>query len=181
MDNSAQNPNSLQTHQNSILVINGTSLRRTDITEHLENSGYTLTFSQSHHHALELVDIHHFDLILLGAQRNPARTAGMLQELRQRANSKYLPVIVLDKQEGNHFHEHLQLGANEVIGIPINTPLALLRVQAQISRRRSEEALRDSQDRFALAVAGAKDGIWDWNLGTGKIYFSPRWAALLCC
>ena len=45
--------------------------------------------------------------------------------------------------------------------------------------KRAEEALRASEERYALAAQGANDGLWDWDLVSGKIYFAPRWKAML--
>lgn len=46
-------------------------------------------------------------------------------------------------------------------------------------RRRAERALRESQQRLELALIGADQGLWDWNIQTGSVYCDERWAGML--
>ena len=40
-------------------------------------------------------------------------------------------------------------------------------------------SLKEVEQRFDRAVRGTTDGIWDWNIDTGRVYYSPKFAELI--
>ena len=60
--------------------------------------------------------------------------------------------------------------------------LAQLRGMVEEQTRDLEQAnrrLQDSETRYALAMAGANDGLWDWNIAQGAVFYSQRWKSML--
>jgi len=60
--------------------------------------------------------------------------------------------------------------------VPVGIYLSYLMVRR---REEAERALKLSEERFNLAVTGSNDGLWDWNIDTGEVYYSPRFKQLL--
>ncbi len=59
-------------------------------------------------------------------------------------------------------------------------PLLVVGIHQEISdRKKAEQALLESNQRFDLAMKASQDGIFDWNLITNDIYYSPRWKSML--
>lgn len=46
-------------------------------------------------------------------------------------------------------------------------------------RRRTEEALRCSKERFDFAMEATRDGLWDWDIQSGSVYYSPGYFTML--
>lgn len=115
-----------------------------------------------------------FDVILLDFHLPDNDDLGGLTRVLDVAGNA--PVIMLTNHEDESTAtEALRLGAQDYIfKRDIDTALLERSIRYAIERQSAQEALKISEERYSLALAAVNDGIWDWDLSTGTIYFSDR-------
>jgi len=103
-----------------------------------------------------------------GSRRGPLRLDRVRSWKRETVNAR---------RDGSTFPVEL---LSDVVTDEDGRPTGLVSISQDITeRKRRERALQESEERYALAVLGSKDGIWDWGVADGAFYCSPRWNEML--
>lgn len=103
-------------------------------------------------------------------------------ELAEQRQQKFLEVVRTGRPA--RFQDYGLAGWSDNSLFPVFSANGTVEAVAVFSRditeqKLAEEALRESQERYALAAQGANDVLWDLNLRNKVIYLSPRWKSLL--
>jgi diguanylate cyclase (GGDEF)-like protein/PAS domain S-box-containing protein len=164
----------------SLLIVDDNEANRDALSRRLRQHGYTAATAADGLEALTLLPQSNFDLVLLDVEMPGLSGFDVLKELRGTHSRTKLPVIMVTaRTAGEDVVEALKIGANDYLTKPIDFQVALARIETHLAHKRAVEDLRDSEERYALAVHGANDGLWDWNLVSGQVYWSPRWRSIL--
>jgi len=168
------------TRPSRLLIVDDNEMNRDMLARRLARKGYVISVVES---ARDLVErVHHdaTDLVLLDIEMPDISGLDALKDLRDHYSATELPIIMVTaKSQSEDIVTALDLGANDYLTKPIDFPVALARIGTQLSHKHAQEALKESEERYALAARGSNDGLWDWNVVTDVVHFSPRWKAML--
>ena len=170
----------MSSHLGRVLVVDDNENNREILARRLTRNGYSVCVADSARALLDRIRDEAVDLVLLDIEMPDITGLDALVEIRRTYSAVRLPVIMVTaRNESEDIVKGLELGANDYLTKPVDFPVALARVRTHLSHMRAEQALRASEERYALAARGANDGLWDWNLRDNAIYLSSRWKSML--
>jgi PAS domain S-box-containing protein len=81
----------------------------------------------------------------------------------------------------NQAFQKIKHDRNKILGIGSGSLILCLVFGWIISKyvKMLNESLIENKERLELALEGNNDGIWDWNVQTGEVFFSSRWMTML--
>lgn len=163
-----------------VIVVDDNEMNRDMLARRLERKGYVVSMAESAQGLRQRIADDEVDLVLLDIDMPGVSGFEALQSLRQSYSPTELPIVMVTaKNQSEDIVKALSLGANDYVTKPIDFAVALARINTQLAHKKAEAAQRESEERYALAVRGANDGLWDWNLLENVVYFSPRWKMML--
>ena len=172
----------MNTHKNRLLIVDDNEMNRDMLARRLARKGYEIGLAENAQQLLKRIEQDGVDLVLLDIEMPEISGLDALKILREAYTPIELPIIMVTaKNQSEDIVKALELGANDYLTKPIDFPVAVARIGTQLSHKRAQEALRESEERYALAAQGANDGLWDWNILTNFVHYSPRWKAMLGC
>ncbi|MFW2440672.1 MAG: EAL domain-containing protein [Arenicellales bacterium] len=150
-----------------------------EILSKVQNCHFSITHTDRLDKGLDMLERMHVDVLLLDLCL-PDSTG---YKTFQTAHTSFpaVPIILITNINDETLSERaVREGAQDyLIKRKMDSDLLCRSIRYAIERQSAEEALRISEERYALAVLGANDGIWDWNLDSGNAYYSERWHKLL--
>ncbi len=163
-----------------LLIVDDNEMNRDMLARRLARKGYVIGLAENAKELVERVKQDAVDLVLLDIEMPEIGGLDALRALRELYSPAELPIIMVTaKTQSDDIVKALDLGANDYLTKPIDFPVAVARIGTQLSHKKAQEALKESEERYALAARGSNDGLWDWSISANVVHFSPRWKAML--
>jgi class 3 adenylate cyclase/CheY-like chemotaxis protein len=127
----------------TLLVVDDNDLNREVLARYFDMRGYVVLGAEDGRQALEMVEQHPIDLVLLDIMMPEVSGLEVLKELRRRRSRGELPVIMVTaKDQAEDVVEALNLGANDYIVKPLDFTIVHARAETQLSLKRAMSEIR---------------------------------------
>ena len=145
----------------------------------IEGTEYEIHWVTTPRAALAALEEHPHDAFLVDRELHEPGHNGLDVAADILAHSPHAPVILLDDHADRVTDlAATEMGVSDYLVHP--SPATLERsLRYAITHQRVLRRLAESEERHALALQGANDGLWDWDVRADKLYFSPRWKAMI--
>lgn len=149
-----------------ILIVDDEAVNRQLLSRYLQRKGYAVAGACCGEEALEYVASRPVDLVLLDTRMPRLSGLDVLRKIRESHPPNRLPVVMVTaNQESRDIVEALTLGANDYLTKPVDLPVALARIQVQLSLKHTEEALLISQKRYEVLFHSIEGMVWEAPFG----------------
>ncbi len=129
--------------------------------------------------ALAALEEHPHDAFVIDRDLGDPERSGLDVARIVLQHTPYAPVLVLDTSADRDTDlAAADAGVSDYLVNPTAETLERS-LRYAITHQRALKRLAESEERHALALQGANDGLWDWDVRADRLYFSPRWKAMI--
>jgi diguanylate cyclase (GGDEF)-like protein/PAS domain S-box-containing protein len=129
--------------------------------------------------ALAALEEHPHEAFIVACDLQNPTTTGLDVAREILAHTPHAPVLLLDCAPDRATDEAAaQTGVGEYLVNP-DGPTLERALRYAIAHQAVLKRLATQEERLALALQGANDGLWDWDVRADRLYFSPRWKEML--
>jgi PAS domain S-box-containing protein len=159
-----------------ILNVDDVEAGRYAITRSLLQAGFEVVEATNGSDALKLAE-ERPDLILLDVNLPDLDGRKVCKMIKANPYTSSIPVVHLSATfvQSEERAEGLEGGADGYLVQPVDPRVLVATIRSLLRLKEAEQSLREMQEWLQTAVSAANVGLWDWDLRTNQIYFSPEW------
>ncbi len=183
----------------NILIVDDEESIRITLKEFLRDAGYEVDAAEDVELAMKMLAARDFDVVVSDIILPRITGLALLKSIKE-ASPQVEVILMTGEPTVETASEAVRAGAFDYLSKPVsknrflNAVANAVKLKAlgdkarllvkknhryqenleQLVNKRTEE-LQESEERWHFALDGNRDGVWDWNVLSGEVFYSKRW------